>query len=60
MWRPKNMGKILNNPFLNQSTGTSEPWELKAVLRIPNLYISEGPHVRGEGGAPLITEGPTF
>ena len=34
--------------FLNQSTGTSEPWELRgAVLRIPNFHFLEGPIVRG-------------
>ena len=34
--------------LLNQSTGTSEPWELRgAVLRIPNFHFSEGPNVRG-------------
>ena len=34
--------------LLNESTGTSEPWELRgAVLRIPNFYFSEGPNVRG-------------
>ena len=34
--------------LLNQSPGTSEPWELRGgVLRIPNFYLSEGPNVRG-------------
>ena len=34
--------------LLNQSTKTSEPWELRGgVLRIPNYHFSEGPNVRG-------------
>ena len=39
---------IPQQSLLNQSTGTSEPWELRgSVLRIPNYYFSEGPNVRG-------------
>ena len=46
--------------LLNQSTGTSEPWELReGVLRISNFYFSEGPNVGGGGGGALIKEGPT-
>ena len=46
--------KDFQQSLLNQSTGTTEPWELRgAVFRIPtsNFYFSEGPNVRG-GGTP--------
>ena len=53
--------KIQKESLFNQSTGTSEPWELRgAVLRIPNFHFSEGLNVRGEGGDLLIKEGPTL
>ena len=35
-------GKDSQESLLNQSTETSEPWELRgAVLRIPNFHFSE-------------------
>ena len=43
--------KDCQQSLLHQSTGTSEPWELKgAVLRIPNFHFSQGPTVVGGGG----------
>ena len=45
------MGKILKQSLLNQSTGTSETWELRGPYCGSLISIfSDGPSVKGGGG----------